>query len=58
MLVYFLNLVQNVLNETKIPMSVIEIWNYVKDNKMNEELNSINIAESEIIFPAKDKKII
>ena len=36
----FLKLTQDTLKKTKIPMSAIEIWNYAKDNKMTEELNS------------------
>lgn len=36
----FLKLAQDTLKITNVPMSAIEIWNYAKNNKMTEELNS------------------
>ena len=36
----FLKLAQDTLKITNLPMSAIEIWNYAKNNKMTEELNS------------------
>lgn len=36
----FLKLAQDILKKTEIPMSAIEIWNYAKEHKMTEELNS------------------
>lgn len=36
----FLKLAEEILNNTKIPMSINEMWNYAKKNNMTEELNS------------------
>ena len=36
----FLKLAEEILNNTKIPMSINEMWNYAEKNNMTEELNS------------------
>lgn len=36
----FLTLAQEILKQTKLPMSINEIWNYAEQNNMTEELNS------------------